>query len=79
MVYGVVYDHRSVPAGGGPATVVARVPSDIEGLSYPDVLPDPDKILVTRCSANCGLMNVGTLNLRTGDTSTLVKAAARAW
>ena len=79
LVNGGVYDLRSVPEGGGPATVVVRRPDDVEGLSYPTLLPDPDKILVTRCSANCGLMSIGTLNLRTGDSSTLVKGAARSW
>ena len=74
-----VYNLRSVPEGGGPSTVVARAPSTIEALTYPELLPDREKLLVTRCSANCGLMNVGTLNLRTGDTATLVKNAARAW
>lgn len=74
-----IYNLRSIPEGGGPSTVVAKAPSAIEALTYPELLPDRDKLLVTRCSANCGLMNVGTLNLRTGDTATLVKNAARAW
>jgi Tol biopolymer transport system component len=74
-----IYNLRAIPEGGGPATVVAGAPSGIEAFAYPELLPDPSKILVTRCSANCGLMNVGTLNLRTGDTATLVKNAARAW
>jgi serine/threonine protein kinase/Tol biopolymer transport system component len=74
-----VYNLRSIPEGGGPSTLVAKAPSAIEALNYPELLPDPDKLLVTRCSANCGLMNVGTLNLRTGESATLVKNAARAW
>ncbi len=74
-----IYNLRAIPEGGGPATVVAGAPSGIEAFAYPELLPDPAKILVTRCSANCGLMHVGTLNLRTGDTATLVRNAARAW
>jgi serine/threonine-protein kinase len=79
LVNGGVYDLRSVPEGGGPATVVAKAPNSVQAWSYPGLLPDPDKILVTQCSANCGLMNIGTMNLRTGETKTLVPNAARAW
>ena len=79
LVNGAVYDLRAVPEGGGPVKVLARPSTGIEGLSYPGLLPDRDKILITRCTANCGRMTLGTLNLRTGDTTSLVPGAARGW
>ena len=79
LVNGGVYDLRAVPEGGGPVTVLARPSTGIEGLSYPGLLPDRDKILITRCTANCGRMTLGTLNLRTGDSTSLVDGAARGW
>jgi hypothetical protein len=36
-----IYNLRSIPEGGGPSTVVAKAPSAIEALTYPELLPDP--------------------------------------
>jgi serine/threonine-protein kinase len=51
----------------------------VEGLVYPTVLPDRNRILVTVCTANCGRMTLATLDLSTRKVVELVRGASRSW
>jgi serine/threonine-protein kinase len=80
LVNSAAYDLRVVPENGGPTTVVAQpAMAGVEALVYPTLLPDPNRILVTICTVNCGRMTLGTLDLRTRKLGELVPGAARSW
>ena len=70
--------HR-VPAAGGVAEPVVAIDSGTGGYFFPDVLPGGRSALVTRCTDQCGSMTVSTLDLETGEVTSLVEDAARAW
>ena len=80
LVNGEAYDLRVVPENGGTTTVVAQpAMAGVEGLVYPTLLPDRNRIMVTVCSANCGRMTLATLDLSTRKLVELVPGAARSW
>ena len=80
LVNGAPYDLRVVPEDGGAATVVAQpAMAGVEGLVYPTILPDRNRILaVTVCTANCGRMTVSILDVSTRKFTELIPGAARA-
>jgi eukaryotic-like serine/threonine-protein kinase len=80
LVNGAAYDLRMVPENGGTTTVIAKPSAaGVEGLVFPTLLPDADRLLVTLCSANCGRMTLSTLDLTTRKLVELVPGASRSW